>query len=244
MTIKQVYFIGIGGIGMSNLARYYHSRSCRVAGYDRTETELTKQLVKEGMEIHYCDDVEAIPEAFKEVNTTLVVRTPAVSDTHSELQYFRSAGFRIVKRAEVLGEISRELDALCVAGTHGKTTTSTLLAHLLRQSSLDCNAFLGGIALNYGTNLLLSGKSRLMVAEADEYDRSFHRLSPWMAVITSVDPDHLDIYHSHEAYLEAFAHFTSFDPSGRNLLINRVWFAASFGRGCKNVHLCYGANAS
>ncbi len=120
MTIKQVYFIGIGGIGMSNLARYYHSRSCRVAGYDRTETELTKQLVKEGMEIHYRDDVEAIPEAFKEVNTTLVVRTPAVSDTHSELQYFRSAGFRIVKRAEVLGEISRELDALCVAGTHGR----------------------------------------------------------------------------------------------------------------------------
>jgi hypothetical protein len=143
MTIKQVYFIGIGGIGMSNLARYYHSRSCRVAGYDRTETELTKQLVKEGMEIHYRDDVEAIPEAFKEVNTTLVVRTPAVSETHSELQYFRSAGFRIVKRAEVLGEISRELDALCVAGTHGKTTTSTLLAHLLRQSSLDCNAFGG-----------------------------------------------------------------------------------------------------
>lgn len=221
MTIKQVYFIGIGGIGMSNLARYYHSRSCRVAGYDRTETELTKQLVKEGMEIHYRDDVEAIPEAFKEVNTTLVVRTPAVSDMHSELQYFRSAGFRIVKRAEVLGEISRELDALCVAGTHGKTTTSTLLAHLLRQSSLDCNAFLGGISLNYGTNLLLSGKSRLMVAEADEYDRSFHRLSPRMAVITSVDPDHLDIYHSHEAYLEAFAHFTSLIRPGGNLLMKQ-----------------------
>jgi UDP-N-acetylmuramate--alanine ligase len=149
MTIKQVYFIGIGGIGMSNLARYYHSRSCRVAGYDRTETELTKQLVKEGMEIHYRDDVEAIPEAFKEVNTTLVVRTPAVSETHSELQYFRSAGFRIVKRAEVLGEISRELDALCVAGTHGKTTTSTLLAHLLRAvriSSLRICAMLAEIA--------------------------------------------------------------------------------------------------
>ena len=222
MTIKQVYFIGIGGIGMSNLARYYRSRSLMVAGYDRTETELTRQLVKEGMEIHYRDAVEAIPEAFKERNTTLVVRTPAVPETHAELQFFHSAGFRIVKRAEVLGEISRELDALCVAGTHGKTTTSTLLAHLLRQSSLDCNAFLGGIALNYGTNLLLSEKSRLMVAEADEYDRSFHQLSPWMAAITSVDPDHLDIYHSHEAYLEAFAHFTSLIRPGGVLLMKQA----------------------
>jgi UDP-N-acetylmuramate--alanine ligase len=127
-----------------------------------------------------------------------------------------------VKRAEVLGEISRELDALCVAGTHGKTTTSTLLAHLLRQSSLDCNAFLGGIALNYDTNLLLSDKSRLMVAEADEYDRSFHQLRPWMAAITSVDPDHLDIYHSHEAYLEAFAHFTNLIRPGGNLLMKQA----------------------
>lgn len=215
MTIKQVYFIGIGGIGMSNLARYYRTNACAVAGYDRTASDLTRQLEAEGILVHYQDNAALIPEAFKDPETTLVVRTPAVPENHSELCYFKEHAFCLMKRAEVLGEISKDKRGLCVAGTHGKTTTSTLLAHLLRQSPIDCNAFLGGISKNYDTNLLLSDKSDLAVIEADEFDRSFHHLHPYMAIVTAVDADHLDIYGTHEAYLESFAHFTSLiSPQG------------------------------
>lgn len=216
--MKNVYFIGIGGIGMSNLARYFKHEGYQVAGYDRTRTPLCAQLENEGIAIHYEDNVALIPEDFRQKEETLVVRTPAVPLTHSELQYFEQAGFNMMKRAAVLGEISKDKRALCVAGTHGKTTTSTLLAHLLRQSPIDCNAFLGGISKNYQNNLLLSAKSDFAVIEADEYDRSFHHLRPYMAIITSVDPDHLDIYGTHEAYLESFAHFTSLIQEGGALV--------------------------
>ncbi len=216
--MKNVYFIGIGGIGMSNLARYFRHEGCEVAGYDRTRTPLCERLEAEGIAIHYEDNVALIPEAFRQKENTLVVRTPAVPLTHGELQYFEKQGFSIMKRAAVLGEISKDKRALCVAGTHGKTTTSTMLAHLLRHSPVDCNAFLGGISKNYQTNLLLSENSDFAVIEADEYDRSFHHLRPYMAIITSVDPDHLDIYGTHEAYLESFAHFTELIQEGGCLL--------------------------
>ena len=193
-NIKAVYFIGIGGIGMSNLARYFMSKGKKVAGYDRTETPLTKELVKEGAEIHYSDSVSLIPEYCKDKDTTLVVYTPAVPSENEEVIYFHEQNFTIQKRAQVLGTITKSSKALCCAGTHGKTTTSSMLAHILKQSHLDCNAFLGGILKNYSSNLMLSDKSEFTVIEADEYDRSFHWLHPYMALITSVDPDHLDIY--------------------------------------------------
>lgn len=219
--MKNVYFIGIGGIGMSNLARYFKHEGYEVAGYDRTRTPLCMQLEAEGIDIHYEDNIALIPEHFLQKEDTLVVRTPAVPLTHSEWQYFEQHDFTIMKRAAVLGEISKDKRALCVAGTHGKTTTSTLLAHLLRQSPIDCNAFLGGISKNYQNNLLLSTKSDFAVIEADEYDRSFHHLRPYMAIITSVDPDHLDIYGTHEAYLESFAHFTSLIQEG-GVLVKKI----------------------
>ncbi len=213
MEVKSVYFIGIGGIGMSAIARYFNSINYSVAGYDLTESPLTQELVKEGINIHYEDNVEAIPLECKS-NETLIVYTPAVPKTHSELQFFQAQGNKIMKRAEVLGLITRDQVGLCVAGTHGKTTTSTLLAHLLYSSKLKCNAFLGGIANNYGTNLLLDEASDKFVIEADEFDRSFHHLRPQMAVITSSDPDHLDIYETEEAYKESFEHFTSLIKDG------------------------------
>ena len=210
MNYKSVYFIGIGGIGMSNLARYFLSKGKRVGGYDRTETPLTQALQQEGAFVHYEDKVEAIPAVFTENKEhTLVVFTPAVPASHGELLFFREQGFAIMKRAQVLGEITKTSDAVCVAGTHGKTTVSSMTAHLLRQSRIDCNAFLGGILKNYDSNLLLSEKSNITVAEADEYDRSFHWLRPWIAIITSADPDHLDIYGTNEAYRESFEKFTS-----------------------------------
>lgn len=221
MEIKQVYFIGIGGIGMSNLARYYNAKGRAVAGYDRTPSVVTDALEKEGIRVHFTDDAELIPEAFRDAATTLVVRTPAVPLEHSELQYFQQHGFKVLKRAELLGEISKDERALCVSGTHGKTTTSTLLAHLLRSSGVDCNAFLGGISKNYDTNLLLSDKSDLAVIEADEYDRSFHHLHPYMAIVTAVDADHLDIYGTHEAYIESFAHFTELIQKGGALVMKQ-----------------------
>jgi len=215
------YFIGIGGIGMSNLARYFKIKGKTVAGYDKTRTVLTQELENEGILIHYEDTPDAIPAEFLDKSATLVVRTPAVPDDLGELRLFVEKGFKIRKRAEVLGIISGQSRGLCIAGTHGKTTTSMLTAHLLRQSQVDCNAFLGGISNNYDTNLLLSNKSDLTVIEADEYDRSFHHLSPWMAVITSVDPDHLDIYGTHEAYLESFAHFSELIRTGGCLVIKK-----------------------
>jgi len=194
---------------MSNLARYFLSRGKRVGGYDRTPTALTELLRKEGAVIHYEDDIHAVPEEFMVAAQTLVVYTPAVPATHRELTFFRENGFTLMKRSQVLGEITRTSDAICVAGTHGKTTVSSMTAHLLRQSHVDCNAFLGGILKNYDSNLLLSDHSNITVAEADEYDRSFHWLRPWIAIITSADPDHLDIYGTEEAYRESFEHFTS-----------------------------------
>lgn len=210
MNYEIIYFIGIGGIGMSNLARYFLSKGKRVGGYDRTETPLTQALMKEGAYVHYIDDVQALPEVFtSDRDKTLVVYTPAVPASHGELLYFSENGFTLMKRAQLLGEITKTSDAICIAGTHGKTTVSGMTAHLLRQSQVDCSAFLGGIIKNYGTNLLLSDKSNITVAEADEYDRSFHWLRPWIAIITSADPDHLDIYGTEQAYRESFEKFTT-----------------------------------
>ena len=218
--IKSVYFVGIGGIGMSALARYFMAKGKQVAGYDRTPTELTRSLEQEGAQIHYEEGVEQIPEAYRYAENTLVVYTPAIPKEHAELTYFRAHGFEIQKRAQVLGLITRSSKGLCVAGTHGKTTTSTMAAHLLHQSHVECNAFLGGVSQNYHTNLLLSNVSPYTVIEADEFDRSFHWLSPWMSVITATDPDHLDIYGTTEAYLESFAHYTSLIQPGGTLILH------------------------
>ena len=208
-NIQSLYFIGAGGIGMSNLVRYFLTEGKNIGGYDKVESDLTRQLIAEGAQIHYEDNINLIPEIFKNKENTLIVLTPAVPAEHSELNYFKNNGFRIMKRAQTLGEITKTKKGICVAGTHGKTTTSSMIAHLLKQSEVDCNAFLGGILKNYNNNLLLSEKSELTVIEADEYDRSFHYLEPYMAVITSVAPDHLDIYGTEENYREAFEHFTS-----------------------------------
>ena len=208
-SIKSVYFIGAGGIGMSALVRYFLSKGKKVAGYDRTQSELTDKLIEEGAEIHYEDNVSLIPEECKDKGNTLVIYTPAIPLTHKEFVYFKENGFEILKRAQVLGMITKTEKGLCVAGTHGKTTTSTLTAHLLHQSHIGCNAFLGGISKNYKTNLLLSETSEYVVIEADEFDRSFHWLTPFATVITATDSDHLDIYGTREAYLESFNKYTS-----------------------------------
>ncbi|MFM1874982.1 MAG: hypothetical protein RL266_719 [Bacteroidota bacterium] len=206
--IQAVYLLGIGGIGMSALARYFAQQGKLVAGYDRVSTELTKELEASGIRIHYTDDLNLIPKGFGNAQNTLVIYTPAVPKNHSELCFFRENGFQVLKRSEVLGELSRAYRTLAVAGTHGKTTTSSIAAHLLRCSSQDCNAFLGGISSNYNTNLLTSPSSELMVVEADEFDRSFLTLSPEIAIVTSVDADHLDIYGTPEEMLRSFVEFT------------------------------------
>ena len=218
--MNSVYFIGAGGIGMSAIARYYIRQGKFVAGYDKTPSKLTDQLIKEGMHIHFEDNVNLIPEECRDAKETLVIYTPAIPDTHTELQYFTQQGFDIQKRAQVLGTLTKEHKGLCVAGTHGKTTTSTMCAHIMHNSHLDCNAFLGGISKNYGTNYILSDKSDYVVIEADEFDRSFHWLRPWMSVITSSDPDHLDIYGTKEAYLESFRHYTTLIQPGGALIIH------------------------
>lgn len=218
--IKAVYFVGAGGIGMSALARYFMSRGLVVAGYDKTPSALTHQLEKEGMVIHYDENTDEIPHACRDKASCLVIYTPAIPATHKELCYFRENGFEIQKRAQVLGTLTRTHKGLCVAGTHGKTTTSTMCAHIMHQSHVDCNAFLGGISKNYGTNYILSDHSDYVVIEADEFDRSFHWLRPWMSVITSTDPDHLDIYGTKEAYLESFRHYTELIQPGGALIIH------------------------
>ena len=218
--LKAVYFIGAGGIGMSAIARYFIRRGLVVAGYDKTPSELTRRLEKEGMMIHYEENLEEIPFACKQKNSCLVIYTPAIPADHKELLFFQQNGFEIQKRAQVLGTLTRHMKGLCVAGTHGKTTTSTMCAHTMHQSHLDCNAFLGGISKNYGTNYILS-QSDYVVIEADEFDRSFHWLSPWMTVITSTDPDHLDIYGTKEAYLESFRHYSELILPGGALIIHR-----------------------
>lgn len=218
--IKAVYFIGAGGIGMSAIARYFIRRGLVVAGYDKVPTDLTRRLEKEGMLIHYEENVDEIPHACRQQASCLVVYTPAIPADHKELVYFRENGFEIQKRAQVLGTLTQQMKGLCVAGTHGKTTVSTMCAHIMHQSHLDCNAFLGGISKNYGTNYILS-ESEYVVIEADEFDRSFHWLRPWMSVITSTDPDHLDIYGTKEAYLESFRHYTGLIQPGGALIVHR-----------------------
>ena len=220
MNITSVYFIGIGGIGMSAIARYFLHRGLTVAGYDRAPSELTRRLEQEGALIHYEESVDAIPEACRQKDSCLVVYTPAIPAEHRELTYFREQGFDLEKRAQMLGTLTRQMKGLCVAGTHGKTSTSAMCAHIMHQSHLDCNAFLGGITKNYGTNYIVSD-SDYVVIEADEFDRSFHHLSPWMTVITATDPDHLDIYGTKEAYLESFAHYTELIQTGGALIIHR-----------------------
>ena len=207
--IKAVYFVGAGGIGMSAIARYFLNKGIVVAGYDKTKTPLTIQLEKEG-----------IPQACKSKDSCLVIYTPAIPSEHKELAYFRENNFEIEKRAQVLGTLTRTHKGLCVAGTHGKTTTSTMCAHIMHQSHIDCNAFLGGISKNYSTNYILSD-SDYVVIEADEFDRSFHWLRPWASVITSTDPDHLDIYGTKEAYLESFRHYSTLIQPGGALVIRK-----------------------
>ena len=219
--IKAVYFIGAGGIGMSAIARYFINRGLVVAGYDKTPSDLTHQLEKEGMLIHYNESVEDIPHACKDAKSTLIIYTPAIPSEHKEFVFFRDGNFEIQKRAQVLGTLTRSHKGLCFAGTHGKTTTSTMCAHIMHQSHVDCNAFLGGISKNYGTNYILSDTSDYVVIEADEFDRSFHWLSPWMSVITATDPDHLDIYGTKEAYLESFRHYTELIREGGALIIHK-----------------------
>ena len=219
-NIKAVYFIGAGGIGMSAIARYFIHRGLVVAGYDKTPTELTRQLEKEGMLLHYEESVDDIPHVCKNPDACLVVYTPAVPATHQEYRFFCEHGFTVMKRAQVLGILTQQMRGLCVAGTHGKTTTSSMCAHIMHQSHLDCNAFLGGITKNYGTNYIVSD-SEYVVVEADEFDRSFHWLHPYMSVITATDPDHLDIYGTKEAYLESFAHYSELIQPGGALIIHR-----------------------
>lgn len=220
-TLKAVYFVGAGGIGMSALVRYFLSKGKAVGGYDRTESALTEKLRQEGADIHYEDNVALIPEVFLNPETTLIVYTPAIPAEHKELTYFREHNFEIQKRAQVLGMITQTERGLCVAGTHGKTTTSTMAAFLLDNSHVKCNAFLGGISKNYGTNLLVSDQSDFVVIEADEFDRSFHWLTPYATVITATDSDHLDIYGTHEAYLESFRKYTSLIRPDGYLIIKK-----------------------
>ncbi len=206
--MKKVYFIGIGGIGMSALARYYNHQGYYVAGYDRTPSKLTFQLEGEGIYVHYQDSLSNIPERIKEDKEALVIYTPAIPHDSPELQWLTSNGYKTIKRSAALGHLASSKKCLAVAGTHGKTTTSTLLAHILEHSGEGCTAFLGGISVNYNTNLLLN-RNNILVAEADEFDRSFLQLWPQIAVITSADADHLDIYNDHSTIIGAFADFAA-----------------------------------
>lgn len=206
-TVKNIYFLGIGGIGMSALARYFKITGKNVAGYDRTETPLTRELANEGIDVHYEDSVSFIPESFRDASNTLVIITPAIPNDHSEFLFLKEKKFNIMKRSEILGQISLDKQTIAVAGTHGKTTVSTMIAHILSKSNEGCNAFLGGISKNFGSNLVLHPSSNRMVTEADEFDRSFLRLFPYAAVITAMDPDHLDIYGTAEEMRKAFNEF-------------------------------------
>ena len=216
--ITNVYFIGIGGIGMSALARYFNTNGKVVAGYDRTPTDITEMLKKEGIKVHFTDELDAIPNSFKNVETTLVVYTPAVPKDHKELVFFQENGYQVVKRSEVLGFITKNTFCLAVAGTHGKTTTSSILAHIMVESGASVSAFLGGIAENFNSNLVLKG-SEYTVVEADEFDRSFLRLSPNIACITSMDADHLDIYGDEQHLIEGFHEFAGKIKPGGSLIV-------------------------
>lgn len=217
---ENLYFIGAGGIGMANLERYFLYLKKNVAGYDRTPSALTSQLEEEGVEITYTDSADQIPEKMRNKATTLVVYTPAIPDDNKILNYFRDNGFEIIKRAALLGYITRDTRGICVAGSHGKTTTSSMIANILRNSEAGCHAFLGGILRNVASNLVITPGSDISVVEADEYDRSFHQLRPYIAIITSADPDHLDIYGDEAGYLDAFRHFTELIKPGGTLLLH------------------------
>jgi UDP-N-acetylmuramate--alanine ligase len=217
---QNIYFVGAGGIGMAALVRYFLSRGINVAGYDRTRTHLTDAITAEGAKISYDDAMDAIPAEFRDPATTDVIFTPAIPHDNVPLSFFRDGGFNLMKRSEALGMITRSSKAICFSGTHGKTTTSSMAAHMLHSAKVGCNAFLGGILRNYNSNLLLSETSPYSVVEADEYDRSFHRLSPYIAVVTATDPDHLDIYGTEEAYLESFAHFTELISNDGVLIVH------------------------
>ncbi len=216
----KVYFVGAGGIGMAALERYFLSRGMAVAGYDRTPTPLTRALIEEGVNISFDDSMDAVPADFRNPDEVSVIYTPAIPDSNVPLSFFRNNGFSVEKRSVALGDITRSSRALCFSGTHGKTTTSSMAAHILHTAAVGCNAFLGGILRNYGSNLLLSATSPYSVVEADEYDRSFHTLRPYIAVVTATDPDHLDIYGTEEAYLESFAHFTELVVPGGFLIVH------------------------
>ena len=214
-TYNNIYFVGIGGIGMSALARYFNKSNWNVAGYDKTETKLTRELQKEGISIHFDDQIYNIPNIFKDKTKTLVVYTPAINFKNNELGYFKNENFHILKRSQVLGLLTKTSKGLCVAGTHGKTTTSTLLAHLLNESKVKCNAFLGGIAANFDSNLVMNNTSPYTVIEADEFDRSFLQLHPFASIITSIDADHLDIYGDKETFKNGFQEYANLiDSSG------------------------------
>jgi len=217
---RNLYFIGAGGIGMANLERYFLSKGHKVAGYDKTPSTLTAELEKEGIRITYTDNADEIHGDFRNPATTLVVYTPAIPSDSPILTWFRNNDFEVVKRAVLLGKITRSTYAICISGSHGKTTTCSMTANILRNSAVGCNAFLGGILRNTGSNLVLSDRSPWSVIEADEYDRSFHQLSPTIAIVTSTDPDHLDIYRDEEGYLEGFAHFTSLIHKNGTLLMH------------------------
>lgn len=218
---SNIYFVGAGGIGMAALERYYLSRGKNVAGYDRTPTPLTDDLIREGAMISFEDSMGAVPESFRDPSDTLAVYTPAVPADNIPLSFFRDNGFTLFKRARVLGDITRLTKSLCFAGTHGKTTTSSMAAHIMQVAGPGSNAFLGGVLRNYKSNFLLSDTSAYSVLEADEFDRSFHQLTPYIAVITATDPDHLDIYGTEEAYLESFAHFTELIRPDGILLVHK-----------------------
>lgn len=217
--VKNIFFVGAGGIGMANLERYFLSKGHNVGGYDRTPSELTDALRQEGARIFFDDDPSLIGPQWRDPADTLVVYTPAVPADNRVLSSFREGGFEVIKRAALLGKITHDSDGICVAGSHGKTTVSSMAGLILHRARTGCNAFLGGILRNTGSNLLLSPGSRFSVIEADEYDRSFHHLSPFIAVVTSTDPDHLDIYGNEENYLDAFAHFTSLIRPGGTLIL-------------------------
>lgn len=230
----RIYFVGAGGIGMANLVRYYLRHGIEVAGYDRTESALTDRLSEEGALMTYEDSESEIPEQFRDPEATLVVYTPAVPENNRIMSYFRQGGFEVIKRAALLGRITRDTEAICVAGSHGKTTTCSMIANILRESKVGCTAFLGGILRNVDSNLVLEESSRISVIEADEYDRSFHHLSPHIAVVTSTDPDHLDIYGDEEHYLEAFSKFTSLiRPGGVLLRHTNLKFKSATGPGVR-----------
>jgi len=219
-TLDALYFVGAGGIGMAALERYFLSQGKHIAGYDRTPSDLTAALQAEGVHIDFDESPDLIPEYCRDPQHTLVVYTPAVPATHAGLQWFRDNGFEVVKRARLLGMVTRDTQGLCFAGTHGKTTTSSMVAHILVTAGTGCNAFLGGVLRNWNSNFMLSATSPYSVIEADEFDRSFHELSPHIAVVTSTDPDHLDIYGTAENYLESFAHFTSLIRPGGALIVH------------------------